>query len=84
MLSQRRVRRQQQKNLGDPHLVLQQPFTEVLVPCLPAEQQQAHKYRKRIKVNWLGCIVMFIYLVALIFYIWVRVTKTLGLGKYTW
>ena len=56
----------------------------MLVPCLPAEQQQAHKYRKRIKVNWLGCIVMFIYLVALIFYIWVRVTKTLGLGKYTW
>ena len=69
-------------------VALQQPLRSLRpnmpVSCLPAEQQQAHKYRKRIKVNWLGCTIMFIYLVALIFYIWVRVTKTLGLGKYTW
>ena len=52
--------------------------------AVPAEQQAAKKYHKRIKVNWWGCTCVLIYIAALIFYIWVRTTKTLGLGKYTW
>lgn len=39
-------------------------------------------YRRITKVNFLGCLVFFTYLLALGFYMWVRITKTLDLGPY--
>lgn len=39
-------------------------------------------YRRITKVNFLGCLVFFTYLMALGFYMWVRITKTLDLGPY--
>ena len=37
--------------------------------------------RKR-KINWYGSSMFFLYIVALGFYMYIRVTKTLGLGGY--
>lgn len=37
-------------------------------------------FKRGRKINWLGSLVMCIYFMALIFYLWVRITKTLQLG----
>ena len=39
-------------------------------------------YRRQTKVNWYGSSVFFLYVVALFFYLFIRITKTLGLGQY--
>ena len=42
-----------------------------------------YKYFKRqTRVNWYGSSVFFLYIVALCFYMFIRVTKTMGLGQY--
>ncbi len=33
-------------------------------------------------MNWVGSAVMLVYCIALVFYLWVRITKTLDLGRY--
>ncbi|KAK9804363.1 hypothetical protein WJX72_009368 [[Myrmecia] bisecta] len=40
------------------------------------------KFKRQTKINWRGCFMVFIFLVTLCFYLWVRITKTLDLGKY--
>ena len=37
-------------------------------------------FKRGRKINWAGSIIMAIYVMALIFYLWVRTTKTLQLG----
>ncbi|KAK9785110.1 hypothetical protein WJX73_006875 [Symbiochloris irregularis] len=39
------------------------------------------KYHQRRKVNWLGCLVLSLYMCSLGFYIYIRVTRTLDLGS---
>lgn len=36
------------------------------------------------QVNWIGVLVNVLYILALGFYLWVRITKTLDLGSYSW
>ncbi len=40
------------------------------------------RYRQQTRINWVGSGVMLIYCIALVFYLWVRITKTLDLGRY--
>ena len=56
------------------------PFDQ---PDIPDDWPQ-HKFVRRRRLDWFGAPIMFIYLVALGFYIFVRTTKTMDLGKYTW
>jgi hypothetical protein len=42
------------------------------------------RYRQRTRINWVGALSFVTYLAALVFYIWVRITKTLDLGPYLW
>ena len=37
---------------------------------------------RQTEVNWLGCIVFFVYLCSFVFYLWIRCAKTLNLGPY--
>ena len=39
-------------------------------------------YRKKRKINWQGSAVVFLYCVALCFYLFIRITKTMSLGGY--
>lgn len=40
-------------------------------------------YVRQTRINWAGSAAFLFYLGALAFYLWVRITKTLDLGKYT-
>lgn len=40
-------------------------------------------YQRQTRINWAGSAAFLFYLGALAFYLWVRITKTLDLGKYT-
>jgi len=40
-------------------------------------------YARQTRINWAGSAAFVFYLGALAFYLWVRITKTLDLGKYT-
>lgn len=40
-------------------------------------------YKRAVRLSPAGCAVYAAYLAALAFYLWVRITKTLGLGRYT-
>ena len=63
-------------------------------PFHPEEQSQAgpivaeqaarefQRYNRFTEINWLGCIIFFLYIVAFIFYLWIRIAKTLNLGPY--
>ena len=39
-------------------------------------------FRRRKAVSWAGLLAMLLYVGALAFYLWVRITKTLDLGPY--
>lgn len=41
-----------------------------------------HRFQRRRKVNWYGGTCFFLYLVAFCFYMYIRITKTMGLGSY--
>ena len=41
-------------------------------------------FKRGWKFNIVGMILMIIFVLALGFYLWVRITKTLDLGQYTW
>jgi hypothetical protein len=43
-----------------------------------------HKYHRKRRINLTGCLVFILFVLSLGFYLWVRITKTLGLGKYLW
>jgi hypothetical protein len=40
-------------------------------------------YKRAVRPSVAGCAVYILYLAAFAFYLWVRITKTLGLGRYT-
>ena len=40
-------------------------------------------YQRQRRVNWAGCGVVALFCLALVFYVYVRVTRTLGLGRFT-
>lgn len=48
------------------------------------EPREFVRYRRQTKLNLLGTIAFITYILALGFYIWVRITKTLDLGPYLW
>ena len=52
-------------------------------PDIPDDWPQ-HKFVRRRRLDWFGATVMFTYICALGFYIFVRTTKTMDLGVYTW
>ncbi|CAL8470908.1 g10450 [Coccomyxa elongata] len=51
---------------------------------LGEEPREFIRYRRLVKVNWFGLLAFLIYLGALGFYLWIRITKTLDLGPYLW
>ena len=51
---------------------------------IPKREWPLRPYKRRVKLNLLGCLFFVLYLIALGFYLWVRITKTLGLGGYVW
>ena len=54
----------------------------VLPSSVPKEGQPGfRRYVQLRRINWTGSTIMAIYLLALCFYMYVRVTKTLDLGK---
>lgn len=40
------------------------------------------KYRRRTEVNWVGTLAYIFFYCAFVFYLWIRITKTLDLGLY--
>ncbi len=48
----------------------------------PCPEQHSISYYIHLQVNWIGMISFITYICALGFYLWVRITKTLGLGPY--
>ena len=46
------------------------------------EPREFQRYIRRTEINWVGCIVFFLYLCSFIFYLWIRISKTLNLGPY--
>ena len=46
------------------------------------EPREFQRYIRHTEINWLGCIVFFLYLCSFIFYLWIRISKTLNLGPY--
>ena len=49
--------------------------------ALPLPRAVLDQY-SHLQVNWIGTISFITYICALGFYLWVRITKTLGLGPY--
>lgn len=41
-------------------------------------------FKRDWRFNPAGTVIMALYVLALAFYLWVRITKTLDLGPYTW
>jgi hypothetical protein len=40
------------------------------------------KYKRRTEVNWVGTLAYIFFYCAFVFYLWIRITKTLDLGLY--
>jgi hypothetical protein len=53
-------------------------------PAAVAGPRPFKAYTRAVKINWFGALAFGGYLVALAFYLYVRTTKTLDLGAYTW
>lgn len=51
---------------------------------IPRAEWPLRPYQRKVKINYLGLLFFFLNLAALGFYLWVRITKTLGLGSYVW
>jgi endoglucanase len=51
-------------------------------PRQVATTPEFQPYQRLTKANIMGCAVFFMYILALGFYLWVRITKTLDLGPY--
>ena len=47
-----------------------------------SEAREFERYVADTEINWLGCVVFFVYLCSFVFYLWIRVAKTLDLGPY--
>ena len=43
---------------------------------------QFNRYKKKWRVNWYGSTTVFLYCCALVFYLFIRITKTMDLGSY--
>ncbi|KAK9785109.1 hypothetical protein WJX73_003901 [Symbiochloris irregularis] len=52
--------------------------------CYDKDEWPRQRFARRTRINVIGMLLMLLYIGALGFYIWVRVTKTLDLGPYTW
>lgn len=50
----------------------------------PMSNWPLRPYHRKVKFNILGMLFFFMFIIALGFYLWVRITKTLGLGGYVW
>lgn len=50
----------------------------------PKKQWPLRPYQRKIKINWIGLLCFLCNLICLGFYLWVRISKTLGLGSYVW
>jgi len=46
------------------------------------EPREFQRYIRQTEINWLGCIVFSLYLCSFVFYLWIRISKTLNLGPY--
>jgi hypothetical protein len=40
------------------------------------------KYKRRTEINWVGTLAYIFFYCAFVFYLWIRITKTLDLGLY--
>ena len=59
------------------------PAAQVLPSSLPKEGDPSFRhYVRQARWSWSGSAIMAIYVLAFLFYMWVRVTKTLDLGRY--
>ena len=59
------------------------PGTQVLPSSLPKEGDPRFRhYVRQSRWSWSGLAIMVVYALAFLFYMWVRVTKTLDLGRY--
>ena len=56
--------------------------TKKTMGMLEDESREFERYHRVSIINWTGCIFFAAYLASLVFYIWVRITKTLDLGPY--
>ena len=48
------------------------------------EEREFQRYQRGREINWVGCVAFVSYIVAFIFYLWVRISKTLDLGGFVW
>jgi len=55
----------------------------VLPSAVPRGDPGFRFYQRQRRLNWPGCAVVGLYCLALVFYVYVRVTRTLGLGRFT-
>ncbi len=55
----------------------------VLPSAVPRGDPGFRFYQRQRRLNWPGCAVVALYCLALVFYVYVRVTRTLSLGRFT-
>ena len=48
------------------------------------QEREFEQFHQQRAVNWFGLLAFLMYLFALVFYLWVRITKTLDLGSFLW
>ena len=59
------------------------PRPDVEAP-IPYAEWPLRPYHRNYRFNWFGFLAFVLNLLALGFYLWVRITKTLDLGSYVW
>ena len=58
------------------------PAGSVKVPTLFDEVREFKRFERKRKLNWWGIVFFIFYICAFIFYMYVRIAKTLNLGRY--
>ena len=51
-------------------------------PLMLPEGREFQRYQRVAEINWFGMMVFIVYLISFVFYMWIRIAKTLDLGQY--
>ncbi len=49
---------------------------------MPRLHRQPKKFKRQVTYNWKGIAAYAFFCIAFVFYMWIRITKTLNLGSY--
>lgn len=54
----------------------------LILCCVCLRRRTPKKYKKQTEINWLGLAAYVFFYCAFVFYMWIRIAKTLDLGLY--